>query len=153
MAYYDYQSDKYVSDEDIAAQAASQRAKSTSAPKPQIDPVTGQAVPSFMGNPAVQRMQAMQAAGGTGRAVPQGGGGLGGLPLLQMLAPYLSQQGRGMPQGRGGALPIPAPQQGGPSWGNMLSMMGQQPQGGMSPLIAQLLPMLLAQQQQAGRRP
>lgn len=83
-------------------------------------------VPSFMRSPAVQRMQQAQQAGGTGRFTPPGGGGLGGLPMLQLLAPYLSQ--------RGGAA------------------MGAQ-QGGMSPLLQQLLPMLLAQQRMRGRMP
>lgn len=61
------------------------------------DPVTGNPVQSFMNNPGIQRMLAMQAAGGTGRMIPPGGGGMGSLPMLQMLAPYLSQQrGGGM---------------------------------------------------------
>lgn len=139
MPYYDYgleDAPQATKDAErrIWEQKQNPQAVQSAQAKMVTDPVTGRVIPTFMNNPAVQRMQAMQAAGGTGRAVPPGGGGLGSLPMLQMLAPYLSQQGRG------GMSPMMGGQQ-------------QGAQGGMSPLLAQLLPMLLAQQQQAGRRP
>ena len=114
--YYDYGlEDAPQATRDAERRAAETRqspeVKQSAQDKLRTDPVTGKLVQSFMQGPAVQRMLAAQQAGGTGKL--QTPGGFMNLPMMQMLAPYLSQR----------------------------------PQGGMSPLLAQMLPQLMAQQQ------
>jgi len=132
MAYFDESTQRYVEGDLPPNIVAANNARETAAgPRPNTNPVTGQPVASFMNNPGVQRMLAAQAAGGTGRQVQPGGGGFGSMPMMQMLAPYLSQQrGGGMSPLLQQMLPMLMAQQqgGGMMGGAQAGMQGAQPQ-------------------------